>query len=200
MNGLTGARKCRSVVARVLFSAALQTQREELGLMAQASIVPVKTADGNLQPTPRHDWLDDFEAEFERVWRQPWSFWPAAWLRSMPATARNSVARAPRMDAYDKDNAIIVQAELPGLKKEDVSVEVQGEDLIIRGQSKAESEINENDYYRSERSFGSFYRRMALPTGVKPDQIQAKLLDGVLEVRIPRPAAAKPETKKIPIK
>jgi HSP20 family protein len=104
------------------------------------------------------------------------------------------------MDVYEKDNAIVVKAELPGMKKEDVQVEIEGEDLIIRGESKAESEVKDEDYYRSERSFGSFYRRMPLPAGVTAEQIHASLTDGVLEVRVPKPAEAKAEAKKIPVK
>jgi HSP20 family protein len=104
------------------------------------------------------------------------------------------------MDVYEKDNAIVVEAELPGLKKEDVQVQIEDEDLIIRGESKAESDVKEEDYYRSERSFGSFYRRIPLPSGVAHEQIQATLNDGVLEVSIPKPAEAKAEAKKIPVR
>jgi HSP20 family protein len=103
------------------------------------------------------------------------------------------------MDAYEKDHTIIVKAELPGLKKEDVQVEIEGDDLIIRGQSKAESEVKQEDYYRTERTFGSFYRRMQLPLGVTAEQIEANLTDGVLEVHIPVPAEAKPETKTVTV-
>ena len=104
------------------------------------------------------------------------------------------------MDVYEKDNAIVIKAELPGLKKEEVQVEIDGEDLVIRGESKAESEVKDEDYYRSERSIGSFYRRMPLPAGVTPEQIQANLKDGVLEVRVPKPAEARSEAKKIEVK
>lgn len=103
------------------------------------------------------------------------------------------------MDVYEKDNALFVKAELPGLKKEDVQVEVEGEDLVIRGESKTESEVKDGDYYRSERSFGSFYRRLPLPAGVTSEQIQATLKDGVLEVRVPKPTEAAPEVKKITV-
>jgi HSP20 family protein len=103
------------------------------------------------------------------------------------------------MDVYEKDHTIMVKAELPGLKKEDVQVEVEGDDLIIRGHSKAESEVEQEDYYRTERTYGSFYRRTQLPAGVTSDQIQANLTDGVLEVQIPVPVEAKPETKTVQV-
>jgi HSP20 family protein len=142
--------------------------------------------------------LDEIEAEMERLSGRPWSFWSGPFLRPLRGL-RESFALAPRMDAYQKDDTIVVKAELPGLKKEDVQVEVESDWLVIRGESKGETEVKEQDYYRSERSFGSFYRRMQLPAGVAADQITANLQDGVLEVRIPRPSEAKPQAKTIPV-
>jgi HSP20 family protein len=169
--------------------------------MAEASMVPVKSGNGKLRRAEPFGMWDEFEAELERFWRRPWSgLWRAPLLRPVGAFTREPLTWAPRMDVYEKDNAIVFKAELPGLKKEDVEVEVEGEDLVIRGESKAESEVKDKDYYRSERSYGSFYRRMPLPVGVTPEQIQANLNDGVLEVRVPKPAEAKAETKKIAVK
>jgi HSP20 family protein len=169
--------------------------------MAEASMVPVKSDNGKPHRAERFGFLDDFEAEMERFWRRPWfGLWRTPMPRSFREFTPTAIKWAPRMDVYEKDNAIVIKAELPGLKKEDVQVEIEGEDLVIRGESKAESEAKDEDYYRSERSFGSFYRRMPLPAGVTPEQIQANLKDGVLEVRVPRPAEAKPEAKKIEVK
>jgi HSP20 family protein len=166
--------------------------------MAEASMVPVKSGNGKPGRAEPMALLDDLEAEMERFWgRQGW-FWPGPFLRPLRGL-RESFTLAPRMDAYQKDDTIVVKAELPGLKREDVQVEVEGDTLIIRGESKGESEVKEQDFYRSERSFGSFYRRMQLPAGVTPDQITANLQDGVLEVRIPKPAEAGSETKTIPV-
>lgn len=130
---------------------------------------------------------------------RPFSFFPGPLLRPFRGFTREPLALAPRMDVYQKDNAIFVKAELPGLKKEDITVELEGDQLTIHGESKAETEVKEEDYYRSERSFGSFYRRMQLPAGVTADQIEAKLTDGVLEVRIPVPASPKVEAKAVPV-
>jgi len=104
------------------------------------------------------------------------------------------------MDVYEKDNNIVVKAELPGLKKEDVEVELDNGSLVIRGESKTESEVKEDAYYRMERTSGSFYRRIPLPVEVEPQQVEATMTDGVLEVRIARPAESKPEARKIPVK
>lgn len=167
--------------------------------MTEGNMVPVKGGNGKLKRAEPFTLLDDLEADMERLWRRPWSFWPGPLLRPFRAFNRETLTYVPRMDVFEKDNTIVVKAELPGLKKEDVQVQVEGDELVIRGESKAETEIKEEDYFRSERSFGSFFRRMALPAGVTPEQIQANLKDGVLEVRIPKPAEAGSEPKKIPV-
>lgn len=170
--------------------------------MAEASVVPVKSENGNgkLRRTEPLAFLDDFESQMERFWQRAWPFSFGRQPRSFRSLAQPFATWAPRMDVYEKDNTIVVTAELPGLKKEDVRVELEGDDLVICGESKAESEIKENDYYRSERNFGSFYRRMSLPAGVTAEQIQATLKDGVLEVRVPEPVEAKPETKQVTVR
>jgi HSP20 family protein len=168
--------------------------------MAEQTTLPVKRADGKTRMLRPLGLLDDLEAEFDRFWRRPWSFRPGSWVDPFRVFAREAYPWAPRMDVYEKDNTIVIKAELPGLKKEDVQVEIQGDDLVIRGESKAESEVKEEDYYRSERTFGSFYRRMPLPTGVTAEQIQATLTEGVLEVTMPKAAESKPEAKKITVK
>jgi HSP20 family protein len=103
-------------------------------------------------------------------------------------------------DEFEKNGSIVLKAELPGLKKEDVRVEMLGDDLVISGEAKSETEVKEQDYYRSERTFGSFYRRVPLPAGTKPEQVEATLTDGVLEVHIPRPATPMTEATKVEVK
>jgi HSP20 family molecular chaperone IbpA len=94
--------------------------------MAETNMVPIKTSNGK-SLAPRFGFLDDFEAEMERFWRRPWSaLGRAPLLRPFGAFTREALTWAPRMDVYEKDNAIVFKAELPGLKKEDVEVEVEG--------------------------------------------------------------------------
>jgi HSP20 family protein len=71
--------------------------------------------------------------------------------------------------------------------------------VVIKGQATAEKEVKESAYYRMERTYGNFYRRLPLPFEVKPEQIAATLTDGVLEIQIPKPVAAKPATTTIPV-
>jgi HSP20 family protein len=110
-----------------------------------------------------------------------------------------SMARAPRIDVMEKDHAIIITAELPGAKKEDVHVDLRDGALVIRGETRAEHRLEEHRYVHTERSHGSFYRRLPLPFKVRADQIKATLSNGVLEVRIPEPDGAKSGSSTIPI-
>jgi HSP20 family protein len=91
-------------------------------------------------------------------------------------------------------------AELPGVKKEDIVVEMRDGDLVISGERKTDSEVKEQDYYRIERSYGSFRRRIPMPFDVRPEQVKANYKDGVLEVEIPKPALKEPEAKKITVR
>jgi HSP20 family protein len=91
----------------------------------------------------------------------------------------------------------MLKAELPGFTKEDVSIEIHENRLIIRGERKRETEAKEDQYHRLERAYGRFERAFWLPTTVDAEQIQATFKDGVLELRLPKSPAAKP--KQIPI-
>src|SRR3970282_2484793 len=100
---------------------------------------------------------------------------------------------SPTIEVFEKDNGLVTKVDLPGLKKEDVKVEVTHSRLTISGERKREVEEKKKDVYRSEREYGSFYRAVPLPEGVKLEDVKATFSDGVLEVSIPLPA--KPETK-----
>jgi HSP20 family protein len=104
---------------------------------------------------------------------------------------------APPVDIYETDDAFMLKAELPGFTKEDVSIEIHENRLIIRGERKRETEAKEDQYHRLERAYGRFERAFCLPTTVDAEQIQATFKDGVLELRLPKSPAAKP--KQIPI-
>jgi HSP20 family protein len=91
----------------------------------------------------------------------------------------------PYLEVYQKNNEFFVKAELPGLKKEDINVEIAEGELRISGERKEEVEKKEKDFYRSERSYGTFLRTIALPEGAKIENATATVKDGVLEVKIP---------------
>jgi HSP20 family protein len=111
-----------------------------------------------------------------------------------------AIAWAPRADAYEKDGTLIVKAELPGVKRDDITVTVHDRVLTVEGKRTEEKDVTEGRYYTAERFSGAFARSFALPEGVDPNTITAQCMDGVLEVRVPLPAQAKAEAVTIPIK
>ncbi len=104
----------------------------------------------------------------------------------------------PAIEVAQHDGKLQVHAELPGLKPEDVKVEVTDEALIIQGERKYEHEDKKGGVYRSERRYGQFYREIALPEGAKAEEAKANFKDGVLEVVLPVPEA-KSNRRMIPI-
>jgi HSP20 family protein len=91
----------------------------------------------------------------------------------------------PPIEIFERDNQIVVRAELPGLKKEDVNVELQEDRIVIQGERRREQEERDRGYYVSESSYGMFYREIPLPDGVDPDRAKARFDNGVLEVSMP---------------
>jgi HSP20 family protein len=98
----------------------------------------------------------------------------------------------PAMDLVETDDHLVLRADLPGLKRDDVDIEVKDGVLTISGERKAEQEERSEGFYRVERAFGSFSRSLTLPDGVDAQQVSADFTDGVLEVRIPKPEETKP--------
>jgi len=105
---------------------------------------------------------------------------------------------APPLEVKHKDGKFIVTAELPGLTKEEIKVEVLEDALVIEGERKRVKEEKEEGFYRSERYYGKFYRSIPLPKGAKAEDIKAELTNGILEVVIPVPEV-KPNLRQIPI-
>ena len=99
----------------------------------------------------------------------------------------------PAVDVFEKEDKFVVKAELPGMKEDDINVSVVGDTLSIKGEKKTETEIKDEDYYRCERSYGSFYRSIPLPSNVDANKIEASFEDGVLEVVLPKSAKVKPK-------
>jgi HSP20 family protein len=99
---------------------------------------------------------------------------------------------APAVDLIERDDSLVLKADLPGLAEDDVQIEVRDNVLTIAGERKAEHEERQNGYYRVERSFGRFSRSLQLPDGVDAESIAASFDKGVLEVTIPKPEQRQP--------
>ena len=94
---------------------------------------------------------------------------------------------SPQVEAFERAGKLIVRADLPGLTKDDINVDITDDAIKIRGERRQEKEENEEGYYRSERSYGSFYREIPLPSGVDREEANASFRDGVLEITMPAP-------------
>jgi HSP20 family protein len=101
--------------------------------------------------------------------------------------------RTPAIDVVRDDGNLVVNAELPGIKPEEVTIEVEDDILTVSGEHQECKEEKDQNYVRRERRYGSFSRSMALPPGVDAKKIKAKTNDGVVEVTIPLPSEAKKE-------
>jgi len=100
---------------------------------------------------------------------------------------------SPKADIYEKDDSIVIKAELLGVDKNDVEVDLNDRILKIKGERKSDNEIKEENYYRKERSFGKFERAFTLPVDTDADQIKADYKDGLLKIEIPKPEEQKPK-------
>jgi HSP20 family protein len=94
---------------------------------------------------------------------------------------------APQIDVFQRSNELVIRADLPGMSKEDVKVDVTEDALTIEGERRSEREEERQGVYRSERSYGSFHRVVPLPPGTITDQAKASFRDGVLEITMPTP-------------
>ncbi len=126
--------------------------------------------------------LEEWERRFDDLWGRP--------LLRLPVEERGWM---PAVDIFEKEDKFVVKAELPGMKEDDIDVSVVGDTLSIKGEKKTETEIKDEDYYRCERSYGSFYRSIPIPSNVDANKIEASFEDGVLEVTLPKSAKVKPK-------
>jgi len=116
--------------------------------------------------------------------------------RFYPAAAKNSEMKEwnwnPVVDIFEEKDTIVIKAELPGVDKKDINIDVKGRVLTLKGERSAENEVKEDNYYRRERTYGRFERAFTLPVEVDPDKIKADYKDGVLKIDVPRPEEHKP--------
>jgi HSP20 family protein len=96
-----------------------------------------------------------------------------------------SEAWAPAVEVFRRGDRLIIRADLPGLAKDDIQIEVANDTIAIQGERRQEHEERHEDYFHSERSYGSFFRRVLLPDGVEADKAEARFRDGVLEITVP---------------
>ncbi len=109
----------------------------------------------------------------------------------MDISPRGGHSFMPAMDVVKSNGCLMIKADLPGIKAEEVEIRIEDDILTLCGEHEESHEDKGADWVRKERRFGSFSRSLPLPSGVDPDQITAKTHDGVLEVTVPLPSSSK---------
>ncbi len=137
--------------------------------------------------------FDDLQDDINRAF---YSFW------SSPPTTRESRdlgerSWSPRVDVEETDKEISVIAELPGMSKEEIKIDVKNNTLTLSGEKKHEKETKEKSYYHLERRYGSFQRSFMIPSDIDSDKIKASYKDGILKVTLPKTKGS--ETKRIDV-
>jgi HSP20 family protein len=149
--------------------------------------VPVKRDRENPFALLRHDMdtlFDDFFRGFEME----------------PFFGSHSVSYSPKVDIIESDREIRVSAELPGMNEKDIDISLNHDSLTIKGEKREEKEDKGKDYYRMERSYGSFCRSIPLPVEIETDKVNAHYRKGILTIKIPKSAKTIEEKKKIAVK
>ena len=151
--------------------------------------VPVKKEANALSP------LGEIDRYFDEIFHHPFSLlghplWPQAQF-----TGKEVIS--PTVDIFEEGKEVVVKAEIPGMKKSDISVHIGAHNITISGEKKQEKKIDKKDYHRVECSYGSFCRSFRLPETVNSEKAKASFKNGVLEIRIPK--SGKTKKKKIAI-
>ena len=179
----------------------LETGREpgsrESGLTRRSPMFGTTASPFHLMRRMAEDIERLFDSDFGRV-----GFGMSPRLTSSPWRSEGRLADArwaPQVETFRKDDKLVVRADLPGLAKDNVNIEVEDDMLLISGERSDENRDERDDYYRSERTYGRFFRAIQLPDGVDADKIEATFKDGVLEVTIPAPKVQTPRNRQVKI-
>ncbi|MFO8110447.1 MAG: Hsp20/alpha crystallin family protein [Thermoplasmata archaeon] len=135
--------------------------------------------------------LEDFDRTFNKMVGRPI-------MRRRPSLIPEF--RTPALDVQNKGDHYLIEAELPGINKKDITVELKGDRLTLKGEKKKEEKEEGENYVRQERGYSSFYREIPLPDDVIEDDVDASLKNGVLAVKLPKTEKEAKEGKKIEVK
>jgi HSP20 family protein len=160
-------------------------------------VAPAKS--GELQRSGRMvSPFEELERYFDRVFPRGW-LEALPWERTRwPEFGAAFEGRMPRVDVIDRDDEVVVHAELPGVDKDDVEVSMTDNTVTIKGSTRREEKEEKGDYYRCEISRGAFARTVTLPGDVDADKAEANFKDGVLELKLPK--VEKSKRRSVPIK
>ncbi|SDY69428.1 Hsp20/alpha crystallin family protein [Nitrosomonas sp. Nm33] len=137
----------------------------------------------------------EMERTFDRVFRRGWpSLWRWGGMPALDNLFELEAPRSPSLDVIDRDNEILVRAEIPGIEKKDLNISLTGNLLTIKGQSVSDVKEEKGDFHRHEISSFSFSRSVALPGEVDTSKTEASLKNGILEITLPKAESSKRRT------
>jgi HSP20 family protein len=141
--------------------------------------------------------FEEFEKWFEGVWGRPFglrrsTMWPSLGFEEFEAGM-------PGVDIFEDKGDLVMKADMPGLKKEDVEIKLTDHVLTVSGERKKEEKVEKGKYFRHERLYGSFLRRFELPYDIDTSRVSAHMEHGVLEIRLPKTKEAEAKSRSIPI-
>ena len=157
--------------------------------------VPVRTP--TAVPARMHDWRDEMDRMFERLWTDPFA---ALDTRSRWFGDFSKAEFLPTLDVSDDKDSLRITLEVPGVDREDIDIEVADGVMTISGEKKHEQSSDEEGCYRIERSYGSFKRSIPLPTEVDTEHSEATFDKGVLTVTVPKTKEAKKPKRKVAVR
>jgi HSP20 family protein len=138
-------------------------------------------------------WVEEFERTFDNLG------WPRAFFPPVLRKGLHERTWVPALEVFEKEGHFVLRADLPGLRREDVHVEIEENRLIVRGEREEEREEKKAHVLRTERTYGAFHRVVPLPEGVTPETAKATFKDGVLEVILDVAPAAQKLAKTVDI-
>lgn len=148
-----------------------------------------------VEPSKPISRIDEMERWFEDFFGRPVPLITSRWWPRLRMPEIEEIT--PTVDIYEEGDDVVVKAELPGMMKEELDVRLTEDTITISGEKKKEEKVERKDYYRLERSYGSFARSFLLPKEVQTEKAATKFKDGVLEIRIPKTEEAKKKEKKV---
>ena len=143
-----------------------------------------------------HSMEEFFENYFPRRWMEGF-FEPSAFRRPFRSEIEGKFDFLPRVDIVDKGDALMVRAEMPGVKKEDLDITITGDWLTFEAKRDFEEEEKTDDFFRHEMAYGRLFRTVQLPVEIHGDKAHAELKDGVVELRLPKVEVTTPHTIKV---
>ena len=142
-----------------------------------------------------HSMEEFFENYFPRRWME--GFEPFAWRRPFWPEVDEKFEFLPNVDIVDKDDVLLVRAEMPGVRKEDLEITITGDRLTLQARRDFEEKEEKDDFYRHEMTYGRMFRSVQLPVEVHADKAKADLKDGIVELRLPKVEVTTPHKIKV---